>query len=94
MKNKQAQTGNTPKPNLYTKKYLIENGNLDLLKKDLLLRWPDVQRMTGISRTTAWRLEKHGQFPNRVRVSAGITAWRESEIQTFIKTRQAIQGAK
>jgi len=57
---------------------------------DKLLRWPMVEQLTGISRTTAWRLEKLGQFPNRVRVSAGITAWRESEILTFIQTRQAI----
>lgn len=57
---------------------------------DRLLRWPSVQQITGISRTTAWRLEQIGQFPHRVRVSAGITAWRESEILTFIQTRQAI----
>lgn len=57
---------------------------------DKLLRWPSVQQITGISRTTAWRLEKLGQFPSRVRVSTGIIAWRESEILYFIKTRQAI----
>jgi predicted DNA-binding transcriptional regulator AlpA len=57
---------------------------------DALLRWPTVQQLTGISRTTAWRLEKLGQFPSRVRVSAGITAWRKSEILTFIQTRRAV----
>ena len=60
---------------------------------DKLLRWPAVAKLTGISRTTAWRLEKVNQFPNRVRVSAGITAWKESEIREFIDSREVVERA-
>jgi len=62
------------------------------IKNDKLLRWPVVQEITGISRTTVWRLENVKQFPARVKVSKGITAWKESEIMTFIDSRERVQG--
>ena len=31
-----------------------------------MLRISDVTRLTGLSRTTLWRLERQGQFPTRV----------------------------
>lgn len=54
---------------------------------DRLLRWPQVREITGISRTTAWRLERQQLFPKRVQVSTRITAWRESEILNFVESR-------
>ena len=36
------------------------------------LRWPRVRQLTGLSRSTVWRLEKNGQFPARRKLSANI----------------------
>lgn len=54
---------------------------------DLILRANDVHRLTGLSRTTIWRMERKGQFPARVPLSAGSVGWRKSEVEQWIKTR-------
>jgi len=35
-----------------------------------LLRFPVVRERTGLSRSTIWRLERHGDFPKHRRISA------------------------
>jgi prophage regulatory protein len=47
---------------------------------DRLVREEECRRLTGLSRATRWRKERAGTFPKRYRISAGITAYRESEI--------------
>ena len=47
---------------------------------DRLLGWKQVRELAGISRTTAWRLQKAGAFPRPVVISKGRVGWRESEI--------------
>jgi prophage regulatory protein len=45
------------------------------------LSWPQVRPLVGdIGRTTAWRLERRGQFPKSLAVSPGRRAWRERDI--------------
>ncbi|PLW82521.1 hypothetical protein CWI75_12285 [Kineobactrum sediminis] len=63
-------------------------------QQDRLLRWPEVQSMTGISRTTAWRLEKRCQFPRSLQISTRTVAWRATDIQAFIASRQPAGGNK
>ena len=46
------------------------------------------KQMTGISRTTAWRMEQKGEFPKRRKVSDGLVGWLESELITWIENRQ------
>ena len=46
------------------------------------------KQMTGISRTTAWRMEQKGEFPKRRQVSDGLVGWLESEINEWISSRQ------
>ncbi len=53
-------------------------------QNDSLLRWPQVQIRVGLSRSTAWRLEKLGRFPPLVQISARAVAWRASDIQNFV----------
>jgi len=48
------------------------------------------KRMTGISRTTAWRMEKNGQYPKRRKVSDGLVGWLESELDEWIANRQLV----
>jgi prophage regulatory protein len=53
----------------------------------LILRTADVIRVTGLSRTTLWRLERQGDFPTRVRLGLNSVGWREDEIARWIDTR-------
>jgi prophage regulatory protein len=55
--------------------------------EDRLLPWDRVQDMTGISRSTAWRLSQAGAFPSRVSVSPGRVGWWESELTAWKSMR-------
>jgi prophage regulatory protein len=52
-----------------------------------LLRFPAVRERTGLSRSTIWRLERHGQFPKHRRISANAVAWVEEEVMTWIHSK-------
>ena len=52
-----------------------------------LLRLPDVQKLTGLSRSSVYRLEATGDFPKRVRLSERATAWREDELLEWVNSR-------
>jgi predicted DNA-binding transcriptional regulator AlpA len=51
---------------------------------DRILRSKEVQEMTGLSRTTLWRLERKGEFPARVALCAGSVGWRLSEVELWL----------
>lgn len=52
-------------------------------RDDRLLAWPAVRDITGLSRTTAWRMQKTGDFPLPVVVSPGRVCWWESELAAW-----------
>ncbi|PIE46016.1 MAG: DNA-binding protein [Gammaproteobacteria bacterium] len=54
---------------------------------DRILRAKEVISLTGLSRTTIWRLEKQGEFPARVSLGGNRVGWRVSEINHWIGTR-------
>ncbi|WP_438853127.1 helix-turn-helix transcriptional regulator [Brevundimonas nasdae] len=56
-------------------------------RDDRLLAWPTVRDITGLSRTTAWRMQKTGDFPLPVLVSPGRVGWWESELAAWKATR-------
>ena len=51
------------------------------------LPWKKVEPRVGISRTTAWRLQKSGDFPRPYVVSPGRVAYRESEVEAWKVSR-------
>jgi prophage regulatory protein len=53
----------------------------------LILRTAAVIQLTGLSRTTLWRLERQGEFPARVRLGLNSVGWLEEEIARWIDTR-------
>jgi prophage regulatory protein len=55
------------------------------------LRIQQVMQFTGLSRMTIYRLEITGQFPRRRQLSGSSTAWLESDIETWAKTRPVAQ---
>jgi predicted DNA-binding transcriptional regulator AlpA len=51
------------------------------------LPWKKVESRVGISRTTAWRLQKTGDFPKPYVMSPGRVAYRESEVEAWKASR-------
>ena len=45
-----------------------------------IIRTKEVTELTGLSRTTLWRMEKTGEFPAKVSLGANSIGWRLSEI--------------
>ena len=62
------------------------------MMNDSFLRWPQVSAITGLSRTTIWRLERAGKFPSRRKISPGAVAWLNSEVITWRETRATAGG--
>jgi prophage regulatory protein len=52
-----------------------------------LIRLPDVLQLTGLSRSSVYRLEKEGRFVSRVRLGERATAWRFEEVKAWIEAR-------
>jgi len=53
-------------------------------RHDNLLRLPEVRARCKLSRTTIYRKMNAGTFPRSIRISEGVTAWYESDIDTWI----------
>lgn len=54
---------------------------------DRIIRSKELQNLTGLSRTTLWRLERAGKFPDRVPLGPGSVGWKLSEVESWIKSR-------
>ncbi len=54
---------------------------------DRLIRRPEVQRLTGLSRSSLYEMIAAGKFPAPVRIGPRAVAWRESEIHKWIEAR-------
>lgn len=52
-----------------------------------ILNSKEIQNLTGLSRTTIWRLERSGDFPARVLLCPGRIGWRSSEVKMWINRR-------
>lgn len=53
--------------------------------KKKLLTWPEVQRLTNVDRSTAWRQEEKGIFPPRIIVGFNAVRWDEAEVLKWLK---------
>ena len=52
-----------------------------------IVRAKELQELTGLSRTTIWRLERKGEFPCRVPLSGGSIGWRYTEVMEWMRSR-------
>ncbi|MES2252474.1 MAG: AlpA family phage regulatory protein [Pseudomonadota bacterium] len=52
------------------------------------IREPECFKITGLSRTTRWRLEKRGEFPKRCKISQNIIGWLASDLDTWISSKK------
>ncbi len=62
----------------------------DAPEPDRLIGDAETRRITSLSRTTIWRLERAGQFPRRRQISPNRVAWRLGEILAWCSEREAI----
>lgn len=51
------------------------------------LPWKEVGRATGLSRTTAWRLQRRDDFPAPYVISPGRVGYREDEVEAWCVSR-------
>jgi len=54
---------------------------------DRIIRANEVQDMTGLSRTTLWRMENKNEFPRRVSLGGNTVGWKLREVQDWISNR-------
>lgn len=55
---------------------------------ETLLRRPDVEARTGLSRSTIYDWIKRGDFPQPVKLGTRLVAWRESDIIAWLESRE------
>ncbi len=53
---------------------------------DRYVRWPEVQKRTGLSRSTAYARIKEGTFPPKYDLGGTIVAWKESELSAWMES--------
>ena len=52
-----------------------------------VIRQDEAIRLTGLSRTSLWRLERAGLFPPRRRIGRQAVGWLASDIDEWLATR-------
>lgn len=52
-------------------------------------RRPELEALTGLSRSTIYKLMDEGEFPRPVRITRKAVAWPESSIAEWLSTREA-----
>lgn len=57
---------------------------------DRIVRERERREITGVSRTTAYTLERRGMFPGRVELTGGRVGWRLSDLQQWIESRPLV----
>ena len=55
--------------------------------QDRLLRRREVEKITGMSRSSIYRLMQEGEFPRPVGVGPRAVRWKVSDIEAWIESR-------
>ena len=58
--------------------------------QDRMLRVNEVVVLTGLSKTTLWRLERKGDFPARRQLSPGAVGWFRISVLKWLEDRQVL----
>ena len=53
-----------------------------------LMRRPDVQNVTGLSRSTIYAMMAEGTFPKPVKLGKRAVAWREADVKAWLESRE------
>ena len=52
-----------------------------------IFRFPEVVRLTGLSRATIYRLEQNGSFPARIKLSQNAVGWNSDDVEAWMIAR-------
>ncbi|MDD2337482.1 MAG: AlpA family phage regulatory protein [Geobacteraceae bacterium] len=58
---------------------------------DRLIRRKELVKMVGYSASSIWRRCKDGSFPLAVRIGPSAVAWRLSEVEEWMNSRQTVR---
>jgi len=58
--------------------------------EEKLLSVREACEMTGLSRSTLWRLERSGEFPRRRQIAKRRVAFLHSEVRRWMQSREAV----
>jgi len=53
--------------------------------EERLLRWPEVEALTSLSKAGRYRRIRHGLFPSAVQLGGRRVAWRLSDVQHWMR---------
>ena len=53
----------------------------------ILLRLPTVMRITGLAKSTIYKLISQNQFPVPIKLSERAVAWLQTEIENWVSSR-------
>ena len=56
----------------------------------VFLRMPSVMRMTGLGRSTIYRLLASREFPSPVRLAPRVVAWRRADLDQWSEARPVV----
>jgi prophage regulatory protein len=59
------------------------------VQRDRFLRMPELTKVTGLQRSTLYRLMRDGQFVQAVKITPRCTAWPESLVLAWVQDRIA-----
>lgn len=60
---------------------------------DKLLRRPEVESVTGLGRSTLYDWMSRGEFPQPVKLGTRLVAWRQSDIEQWLESRETRNSA-
>ena len=87
-------TGARPLPELLEDQvFLWHEAKQEVMRMhDRLLRRKQVEEITGMSRSSIYRLMPDGAFPRPVKVGSAAVRWRASDITAWLKSRPEARG--
>ena len=63
-----------------------------LTDQDMLLTRREVERRTGLSRSTIYRKMREGTFPVPLKISERAVRWRDRDIRAYVDSRPRSYG--
>ena len=68
--------------------------NLPPSNEDRIIREAERLRLTSISRSQAFQLERRGEFPKRIRLGSRSVGWSRRAILNWIASRTTVEAYK
>lgn len=59
---------------------------------DPVYRLPSVQALTGLSRSTIYRLMAEGKFPTQIKLGERAIGWRREALEAWLESRPTSNG--